>query len=93
MKNRNTRAMVLAIFALLCAACSIALPACKGPGQAYRDMIEASDAAANQTIGPKFLRYVEADAALSEESKQTWRDLVASWRSAIASAKQEIEAQ
>jgi hypothetical protein len=62
---------------------------CSG-GQAYVAMVQASDTAVNHTIGPEYLRYVEADDTLSMEAKLIRVQHVAEWRRAVTAAQMEV---
>ena len=82
--KRNRLAIVgLVALAALSAACS-------RPGDAYRSFVSESDTAANVTIGPKFIQYVNADPALSAEDKEDWLLLVTNWRKAVSAAQSEL---
>jgi hypothetical protein len=65
------------------------LVGCTTGGETYRAMIAASDTAANHTIGPEYLRYVEADDSLSMESKLIRVQGVSEWRRAVTAAQME----
>jgi hypothetical protein len=51
----------------------------------------AGDIATYKAIGPRYLKYIDSDATLSEDQKKDRQDLVESWKSRIEAAGGEIK--
>ncbi len=60
----------------------LALAAC-GSGPIVSDVL--AERATLDAIAPRFTRYVEADASLTEPQRQVWLDLVTTWRKRVES--------
>lgn len=79
---------LLALIALACAAALLCMPmqGCSGP-DGYKTFVAAADVAANETIGPRYERYVSLDPALTVEQKATYLNELQAFRATVAEAK------
>lgn len=82
----------LGLIVLAAAATILTLGAagCAG-GSGYETLVAASDTAANQTIGPRYERYVIDDASLTAEQRASYLGELHAWRRAVSEAKQDAD--
>ena len=82
------RLRALLIFAALAIAVVATAPGCTSP-DGYKTFVAAADVAANETIGPRYTAYVQADQSLSTEEKITYINELSAFRAAVAEAKKD----
>jgi len=79
------------LFTIVCLVpLAVTLAACGTPNAL---LVKASDRAANQTIGPEYEQYVNADSSLEETDKEIRLRALQSWRDAIEEAKKKSDSK
>lgn len=82
--NQKTKSTLVHLgWLILGVAGMVLLIGCSSPDGA---MLAAADSFANRTVGPEYLRYVEADPGLSDDEKALRRAHVMEFRRAVSAA-------